>query len=223
MTRVRIEVCVDDLAGLRQAIAGGADRIELCSRLDQDGLTPTDELLTEVARLRTPVRAMIRPNPGPFTASSDTLALMKSQIDRCRDAGCEGVVFGLLDTQGALDRAALSALCDEADGLGKTLHRAVDQLADPRDGVAAAEALAIDTILSSGGAETALEGLVALQAMAAIARNAVIMPGAGVSAENAAPIAAATGTTWLHGSFRGADGVADATQISRAKATLAGA
>ncbi len=41
MTSIRLEVCVEDAAGLAAAIAAGADRIELCSALALGGLTPS--------------------------------------------------------------------------------------------------------------------------------------------------------------------------------------
>ena len=217
---IRLEVCVDDLAGLQAAIDGGADRIELCSRLDLDGLTPDAKLLSEVAACPLPVRAMIRPMPGPFTATHATMNRMRAEIEDCAAAGCEGVVFGLLDEAGKLASAQLRDLCNAAADLGKTLHRAVDQLPDPPEAVTIAEDLGFDTILSSGGAATVDIGAPVLARMVAAARHVTIMPGAGVNAENISEIATQTGAIWLHGSFRGEDGKTSAAHIKRAVRAL---
>jgi copper homeostasis protein len=44
-SKVLLEVCVDTADGLRAAVAGGADRIELCAALELGGLTPSTGLL----------------------------------------------------------------------------------------------------------------------------------------------------------------------------------
>ena len=46
-----LEVCCGNLESVHAAVTGGAPRIELCRDLEQDGLTPSREVLQEVRRL----------------------------------------------------------------------------------------------------------------------------------------------------------------------------
>ena len=63
---MRLEVCVDDALGLAEAVAGGADRVELCAALSVGGLTPTAGLMAQAAASGLPCYPMIRPRPGSF-------------------------------------------------------------------------------------------------------------------------------------------------------------
>ena len=66
---ILLEVCVDDPAGLAAAVAGGADRIELCAGLALGGLTPSDGFMRAAAGCGVPCMAMIRPRAGDFVFS----------------------------------------------------------------------------------------------------------------------------------------------------------
>jgi copper homeostasis protein len=61
-----LEICVDDIAGLREALTGGAARIELCSALSLGGLTPSAALIAAAVRAPVPVHVLVRPRAGDF-------------------------------------------------------------------------------------------------------------------------------------------------------------
>lgn len=177
-----LEVCVEDIAGLKAAVEGGGDRIELCSALPLGGLTPSTGLMAAAAKIPVPAYAIIRPRAGSFVYSADELEVMKRDIDAARAAGLPGVVLGASMPDGRLDLDALTILTAQAEGLGKTLHRAFDLVPDVEEAVRVAISLGFERILTSGGARTAAEGVAMLeQAIAAAAGRISIMPGSGVT------------------------------------------
>jgi len=177
-----LEVCVDDASGMAEAIAGGADRIELCAALAAGGLTPTPGLIEAAAASPIPVYPMIRPRPGSFRFTAPEVATMRADIRFARAAGLPGVVLGASLADGRLDSAVLSELVAEAQGLDLTLHRAVDLAPDVDEAVETALFLGFRRILTSGGAVQAHLGLDRLRRMiAAAAGRLSIMPGSGVS------------------------------------------
>lgn len=201
MRRVLLEVCVDCADGLAAAIAGGADRIELCSALELGGLTPSPGLMAIAANAAVPVYAMIRPRAGNFVFSQAELDVMRHEIDAVRAAGLAGVVLGVSADNGALDGDGLMKLKAHASGLGTTLHRAIDLVPDLLEAVDIAVELKFERILSSGGRKTALEGVEDLAAMIDRAAGRIsIMPGSGVNAGNAAALLARLDVNEAHGS-----------------------
>lgn len=154
-----LEVCIDSLGSARAAIAGGADRLELCSALTVGGLTPYGELLRQIRRESDiPIRAMIRPRYGDFLYDGDELEMMVMQIEHLKQLGADGFVFGCLTPQGALDTAAMQRLMDASGSCPVTLHRAIDVSKDLLDTYRDAAKLGIDTVLTSGGAANCLAG-----------------------------------------------------------------
>ena len=113
-----LEVCVDSLASARAAIAGGADRLKLCSALLAGGLTPYEMLLRQIkAESDIPVRCLMRPRPGDFLYTQEELELLRQQIVQLRNAGADGFVIGCLTPDGELDCNAMLPLIDACGGL----------------------------------------------------------------------------------------------------------
>lgn len=154
-----LEICVDSLSSARAAIAGGADRLELCSALSIGGLTPYTELLAQIRRESSiPIRCLMRPRAGDFLYIPEEIELMVHQIRALKETGSNGFVIGCLTPEGFLDRKAMEPLIDAASGTALTLHRAIDVSRNLCQTYQDAAALGIDTVLTSGGSATCLAG-----------------------------------------------------------------
>jgi len=201
MTLPLLEVCVADAESLAAAIAGGADRIELCSALELGGLTPSPGLMHLAAKAPVPVYAMLRPRSGDFVFDAADIDLMLADIDAVRLHGLKGVVMGASLPDGALNASLLRKLLDRAQGLGSTLHRAFDLVPDFAAAVETAVDLGIERILTSGGAVTAPAGLARLRRIHEAARDRIsIMPGSGLTPENVGHMLRAIPFTEVHSS-----------------------
>lgn len=212
-TEPLLEICVDDVAGLDAAIAGGADRIELCSALGAGGLTPSRGFMAVAAKASIPIHALIRPRAGDFVYSEAEIAAMETDIAAAREAGLAGVVIGATTTQSTLDADVIRRLVGAAAGLDLTLHRAIDVVGDMDAALDLAIALGFSRILTSGGARHAEEGLETLARLARRGAGRIaIMPGGGVRPENVTRLLAIPGIRELH---------ASCSQVARSESRLA--
>ncbi|GHE62324.1 MULTISPECIES: copper homeostasis protein CutC [Streptomyces] len=183
-----LEIAVTSPAGARAALAHGADRVELCGALELGGLTPSAASVEAAAAVGPPVQALVRCRPGDFVYEAEEIALMAAEVRSVLASGAAGVVVGALTAEGVLDRDAVARLAEAAHEAGRdrgrdvevTLHRAVDQSADPVATAALLRPLGITRVLSSGGAATAAAGLATLAEMAAAAPGLEVMAGGGV-------------------------------------------
>ncbi len=198
--KVMFEVCVDSAQGLHAAIAGGADRIELCAALALGGLTPSAGLLYSSARMFKQSHVMIRPRPGDFVYTPDDIDVMLADIDAVKTAGLEGVVLGALRSDNSLDTDALQTLSASAGDLDKTLHRAFDLTADVSEALEIAVDLGFTRILTSGQASNVPDGLTLLSSLVHQAAGRIqIMAGGGVTLE-AIPALMDIGVDAIHAS-----------------------
>ena len=200
---IETELCAYSVEACRIAQRQGVLRAELCSAPSEGGLTPsaaTMLLARQVEGLK--LHVMIRPRGGDFLYSDEEFAIMKEDIRFARSCGADGVVFGLLTPDGEVDAARTSELVREAGDMAVTFHRAFDMTRDPLRALEDVIASGCTRILTSGGCNTALEGLATLRELVARADGRIkIMAGSGVRPENAAQIAAA-GVDAIHFSAR---------------------
>lgn len=181
-----LEVCVDSFASAQAAVEGGADRLEVCSALAIGGLTPYLALVEQIKEaFDLPVRCLMRPRAGDFLYEKEELAMLRAQIRQLSQAGADGFVIGCLTPEGDLDVDAMRYLMEACGGRGLTLHRAVDVSRDPVQTYNQAGELGLDTVLTSGGAGSCVQGMETIGKMLAL-RNAISGPevliGAGVNA-----------------------------------------
>jgi copper homeostasis protein len=121
-----LEIIACSLEDAAAAAQGGADRLELCVRLDVDGLTPPVDMVAAItAQVAIPVRVMIR------TETQD-LAVLRQQVQEMSALPIQGIVLGLLDNRGRLDFTAMDRVLDAAPAhWAWTLHHAFDAARGP--------------------------------------------------------------------------------------------
>jgi copper homeostasis protein len=123
-------------------------------------------------------------------------------IAEAKWAGADGVVIGLLDRGGLVDREWTARLAAAASPLEVTFHRAVDGTPDVVASVETLAALGIDRVLTSGGASTAGEGVDVLgRLIRSVGSRIGILPGGQVRSNNAVRIIQATGAREIHVGF----------------------
>jgi len=197
---VLVEVAVDSVAGARAAAAAGAQRLELCAALELGGLTPSLGLLAEVrAAVSLPVFAMVRPRGGDFLYDDGEFAAMVRDVQSLRAGGAAGIVSGALRTDGSLDAERIRELKLATGAAAFTCHRCFDLCADPPAALETLIELGVPRVLTSGQAASAPAGAAAIRALVQQARDRlIVMAGAGVRADNAAALVAASGVREVH-------------------------
>ena len=161
------EACVDSFSDAVNAEKKGANRIELCGRLDLDGLTPSKKLIKKVfLNLNIPIRVIIRPKHPSFIYSNEDIRIMIEDINYCKELGVDGVVLGCLNKDSNLNMSQINLLSDIAKPLNVIIHKAMDKT----DSVLNSLLLLlknknINGVLSSGGKTFAIDATETLKKM----------------------------------------------------------
>ncbi|MGL4737445.1 MAG: copper homeostasis protein CutC [Cellulosilyticaceae bacterium] len=200
MNQFTLEICVDSVASAIMAANNGATRLELCSNLVIGGTTPTSSLL-ELVRdaVDLPIHVLIRPRFGDFLYSHWEFEQIKRDILMAKKHLADGVVIGMCDSLGRLDKDRLTELVTLARPMHVTLHRVFDVCTDPFEALEDAIAVGCDTILTSGQCGDAVSGMSLLRELREKSAGRItIMPGAGVKPSNLETLAKGTGATAFH-------------------------
>jgi len=208
-----IEIATSDFLTTRSAVAGGADRIELCANLAEGGTTPSYAHIKKCREAFTiPLFPIIRPRGGDFLYNKDEFEIMKNDIRLCKELGCEGIVIGLLNMDGTIDMTRTAELIDLAYPLEVTFHRAFDRCKDPFAALEELVEIGCQRILTSGqqpsvGSSQSTVNSQAVELIAQLNKIAddriIIMPGSGVRKDNIKILAEKTGCVEFHSSLRG--------------------
>ncbi|HOO32933.1 MAG TPA: copper homeostasis protein CutC [Thermotogota bacterium] len=196
---MNLEICVDLLESAIIAQDGGADRIELCADLQLGGTTPSAGLMKAVRKhLKIDIYAMIRPRSGDFFYNAMEFETMKADVETAKALGMDGVVFGILDENGNIDKARMKELIELANPMNVTVHRAFDVSNDLFNSLDVLINLGVERILTSAGGLKVTDDLPLLTEIVRKADKRIkIMAGSGVTAENASEIIK-TGVDELH-------------------------
>lgn len=200
-----VEICANSRRSAENAKTGGAHRIELCSRLEAGGITPSPEdvaYCVNTLQLRTHV--LVRPRAGDFSYSYSEFDTICRDIGMCRSLGASAIVVGFLTHDGRIDEPRLRRAVELATPMEVTFHRAFDEMRQPMpEALETVIACGCTRLLTSGGCASAEEGMGMIRLLQKQSQGRIIiMAGAGITPDNAVRIAKATGVPELHGSCK---------------------
>lgn len=198
--KVLIEICAGSVESAIAASKGGAHRIELCSALSEGGLTPSQAMIEYVkTNLKIETFVLIRPRAGDFSYSRAEFEVMKSDIFSAKVKGADGIVIGMINTDGTVDTCRIKEVIEMARPMQVTFHRAFDLTRNPFEALETIIELGCQRILTSGQASSAPAGAALIAELVQQAGSRIIiMPGGGINASNLMDLFAVTRAAEFH-------------------------
>jgi copper homeostasis protein len=217
----KLEIACFSLDSAKIAAHAGADRIEFCADYNLGGITPNIADFSELRAFYSgPIYVMIRPRGGNFVYTDTELRKMQDDITAFGKLGADGFVFGALTIDGQVDLEANAQLLAATAGLPCTFHRAFDSCTNQQEALSRLESLGFNSILSSGGMKTALDGIENLRSAQ---KNTIlnIIAGGGIRSKTILALAKEFDTEFYHSSGIIHGDITDASEITALKKTLA--
>lgn len=161
------EVCVDNIKDAMRAVDLGANRIEYCSKLSEEGLTPNIEDVKYLLKnINIPLRIMIRPHSKSFNYSETDISTMLRDISTFKKIDIDGIVIGCLNKDDEIDLKKINLLIEKARPLKVIFHKAIDITSDPLKSLKNLIKYSnINGVLTSGGFKKAEDGVKLLKKM----------------------------------------------------------
>jgi copper homeostasis protein len=196
----KLEICIDSIESALNAQTAGADRVELCDNLIEGGTTPSyGTIISARSNLNISLHVIIRPRGGDFLYTDIEYDIMRRDIESCGESGVDGIVIGILTSDGRIDIDRTARLVEFSRPMSVTFHRAFDMCADPARGIEEIIQSGANRLLTSGQKKTAFEGSVLINKLIKQAQGRIIiMPGSGVDETNIAGLAKNTGACEFH-------------------------
>ncbi len=200
MAHVLLEICCGSIDDAIEAEKGGADRVELCSALFLGGLTPSLGTIQEAKRrLKIPAMVMVRPRSGGFSYSEAEMASMERDVEASVENGADGVVFGILRSDGELDISRCKRIRQLIGKRQAVFHRAFDVTPDPFEALEQLVDMGFTRILTSGQKDSVPEGVELIKKLIERAGDRIeILPGGGIQVWNVKEIVERTACRQVH-------------------------
>jgi copper homeostasis protein len=218
-TMPNLEIIASNLEDARAAVEGGADSLELCVALEEDGLTPPIETVQAIRdAVDLPLNVLLRPHAKSFLYTEMEIARMFEELELLKTIGINTIVFGAHKSNGEIDIALVEQFAKAAP---LTLHRAIDSCTNAEDALNSLKKL-VRRVLSSGAANSAWEGRVRLKAWQETYGECLRFAVASkVNLENIAALAKAIGAPEYHvGNAARSNGKVDSVKVRDLKAAL---
>lgn len=201
---MRIEVIVQNDREAVEAEKLGAGRLELVSAIEEGGLTPSFGTIKRVLEsVSIPVQVMVRPHSRDFFYDEPELETILEDIKNILDLGGNGIVFGALNRNYTVDEKALEKVIWLSDELDITFHRAFDEIGHQLDAYSVLNNYKnqVKRILTSGGQENCLKGMVQLKKVVQLSKELdgpSILCGGGLTSDNIKEIHQFVGSSEYH-------------------------
>lgn len=201
------------------AASAGASRIELCDDASVGGITPVLENFASLKNnISIPIYVMIRPRGGNFTYTDEEYQQMQIDIEKFKEKGADGFVFGILASNNQINEILNKKLVDIAHPIPCTFHRAFDYAPSTEEALEKVIECGFKTILTSGSKTNVVDGKETLATLVRLASNRIeILCGGGLRSSNIEEIQSYTGATSFHSSALTNKDIADAEEIKKLK------